>query len=229
MNIEKRIGRTIGVLLLLQMTAAFVVSSVLLGPVFTTPPGYMANAAASSLQMSLAVQLGLAAGAVSIAIAIAALPVFRRLSEALAMWFIALATVGMALSAVENMTIMSLLSLSKAYVTTGADNAVLFEALRGVVGSARNWAHYISLSVSGAMLLVMHGTLFRYSLVPRALAGLGLLATLLQMVAVTMPLFGQRVVFLMLMPLALSHLLLALWLIVKGLAAQPSAAPGART
>lgn len=217
MDIEKRIGRTIGVLLLLQMTAAFLVNAVLLGPVFTTPPGYLANAAASSLQMSLAVLIGLAAGALSLAVAIAALPVFRKRSEALAMWFIALAAVGLALSAVENMTVMSLLSLSKAYAMSGADDAVLFDALRGVVGAARNWAHYINLTVSGGMLLVMYGTLLRFALVPRSLAGFGVAATLLQLVAVTMPLFGQPSAFLLLMPLAVSHLLLALWLIVKGL------------
>ncbi|MEX1994208.1 MAG: DUF4386 domain-containing protein [Steroidobacteraceae bacterium] len=229
MSAEKRIGRTLGVLLLAQMTAAFVVNSLLLGPVITTPPGYMANAAASSLQVSLSVVLGLATGAMSLGMAIVAMPVFRQYSQAIATWFVALSAVGLALTAVENMTVMSMLSLSKAYATAGADNAALFEVLRGVVGSARNWAHYINLTISGGMLLVLYGALFRFALVPRVLAGFGLAAVLLQLVAVTLPLFGQKIVFLLLMPLALAHLLLALWLIVKGLATQSPATPGAMT
>jgi len=31
--------------------------------------------------------------------------------------------------------------------------------MRVVVGSARNWAHYINLTVSGGMLLMMYGVL----------------------------------------------------------------------
>lgn len=43
------------------------------------------------------------------------------------------------------------------------------------------------------MLLVLYGVLYRFALVPRVLAGFGLAAVLLQIVTVTMPLFGQRI------------------------------------
>lgn len=63
-----------------------------------------------------------------------------------------------------------------------------------VVGSARNWAHYINLTVSGGMLLMIYGVLCRFAL---------------------------------LMPLALSHLALSVWLMVKGFAERPAPAlPG---
>jgi hypothetical protein len=66
---------------------------------------------------------------------------------------------------------------------------------------------------------VFYGVLFRFSLVPRALAAFGLAAVLLQITAVAMPLFGHAIVFPMLMPLGLVQLVLALWLIAKGLPA----------
>ena len=223
METAKGAGRVVGLMLLVQIVVAFLVNQFLLGPVFA-PPGFLVNAAADPMQIRLAVLIGLGTGALTAAIAIAALPVFRQHSRTMTLWFLVLAVVNFALTAVENMAVMSLLSLSQAYAKAPAADAALFDALRVVVGSARNWAHYINLTVSGGMLLVMYGVLCRFALVPRALAAFGLGAVLLQLAAVTMPLFGQRVVFLLLLPLALSHLTLAVWLMVKGFAERPATA-----
>ncbi|MBA3562917.1 MAG: DUF4386 domain-containing protein [Gammaproteobacteria bacterium] len=216
MGTAKGAGRTIGVLLLVQIAAAVLVNLVLIGPVITVPPGFLVNAAASSLQVSLAVLVGLAAGALSVGIAIAAMPVFRQYSHAMALWLLVLAAVSFALTAVENTTVLSMLSLSQTYATANAAAGELFQTLRVVVASARNWAHYINLIFSGAMFSVFYAVLYRFALIPRALAAFGLAAVMLQLTAVTMPLFGRPVVFLMLLPLGLSHLALALWLIVRG-------------
>ncbi|TMH11029.1 MAG: DUF4386 family protein [Betaproteobacteria bacterium] len=77
-------------------------------------------------------------------------------------------------------------------------------------------AHYVGLLVAGSMLFVFYAALYRFALIPRALAAFGLVAVVLQLAAVAMPLFGQGIVFLLLAPLGVSQLLLALWLIVKG-------------
>jgi len=51
---------------------------------------------------------------------------------------------------------------------------------------------------------------------------------LLQIAAVTMPLFGHPIVFLMLLPLGLSHLALSAWLVAKGFAERGQTASPAR-
>jgi hypothetical protein len=111
---------------------------------------------------------------------------------------------------------MSMLSLSEAYHKAGPADRGNFEALRVVVASARNWAHYVGLIVAGATIFMLYAVLYRFALVSRPLAAFGLLASTLQVVAVAMPLFGHGIVFLMLAPLGVSQLLLALWLIAKG-------------
>jgi hypothetical protein len=63
---------------------------------------------------------------------------------------------------------------------------------------------------------VLYAVLYRFALVPRALAAFGLLAVLFQLTAVAMPLFGYGVLFLLLAPLGVSQLMLACWLIVRG-------------
>ena len=224
---HRRTGRTIGALLLVQIVVAPLVNFVLLGPVFAAP-GFLENAAGHWLQVSLGALLGLAMGAISLGIAIAAFPVFRRLNRTLALWFLALAAVSISLTAVESTTVMSLLSLSQAYAKADSADGELFQGLRVVVASARNWAHYIGLIVAGSMVFVMYAVLCRFTLVPRALAAFGMAAALLQIVAVTMPLFGHRIVFLMLLPLGLSHLALAAWLVAKGFAERGQTASPAR-
>jgi hypothetical protein len=216
MSAALRTGRIIGVLILAQMIGAYLVNFGLLGPVFD-PPGYLVNAAGHAARVGLSVILGIATGMVSAGIAITAYAAFRQHSHAMALWFVALSVVGLALTVVENSNVMSLLSLSEAYAQAGVADRDLFGALRGVVAATRNWAHYTALLVAGCTLLVFYGVLFRFALVPRALSAFGLTAVVLQIIAVAMPLFGQGIVFLMLAPLGISQLALALWLIAKGL------------
>jgi hypothetical protein len=208
-------GRIIGVLIVAQMLGSVLVNFVLTAPLFGAP-GFLVNAAVHSLQISLSVLLGLALGALSVGIAITAFPVFRQYSQAMALWFVALAVVSLSVTAVENISVMSMLSLSEAYAKASGAEGDLFQALRVVVAPARNWAHYIGLIVAGSTLLVLYAVLYRFALVPRALAAFGLAAVMLQLTAVAMPLFGHSVVFLMLAPLGVSQLVLALWLITKG-------------
>lgn len=227
MQTAKSIGRTMGVLVLAQSVAGAVMNFALMGPVVAAP-GFLVNAAAHPLHVSLAVLLGLAAGALSVGIAIAAWPVFRRHSPAMALWFLALAVVGFSLAAFESISNLSLLSLSQAYASADAADADLFQGLRGVVASARNGAHYIGMIVAGSMVFVLYSVLYRFALVPRALAAFGLVAAMLQLAAVTMPVFGHRAVLLMIAPLGLSHLALTVWLMAKGFTERRPLAPTAR-
>jgi hypothetical protein len=217
----KRAGRAIGVMFLAQMTAAFVVNFVWLAKVFATP-GFLVNAAAHPSLMGLSALLGIAAGSLSVAVAITAFPVFRQHNQTWALWFFALAVAGFSAAVVENVNLMSLLSLSEAYAKASEVDRQLFQPLRGVVASARNWAHFLGLIVSGSSLLVFYSALYRFALVPRVLAACGVIAVLFQLTSVGMPLFGHEVVFPMLAPLGICQLLLSFWLIVKGLAAGPA-------
>jgi hypothetical protein len=205
-----------GVLILAQMAMGILVNFVLTAPLFGSP-GFLAGAAAHAPQIALSVILGLATGAITLGIAITAFPHFQKRSQALALGFVALAVVGFAAAVVEQTRVMSMLSLSEAYTQAGAPEGELFQALRGVVASARNWAHFVGLIIAGFGIFVLHATLYRFALVPRALAAFGMFAAILQMVAVAMPLFGGSVNFALLAPLGVCQLLLVLWLIVRGL------------
>ena len=219
MRTPKSVGRIIyGVLLLLQFIGGLLVNFVFMEPVFAAP-GFLSNAAGHSLLISVSVLLGLADRPhLARHRAITGYQVFRQYSQVMALWFLSLAVAGFTLNAVENINLMSMLTLSQAYAKAAAADHDLFQALRGVVASARNWAHYIGLIGGGSSLLVFYSLLFRFALVPRLLAACGIGAVALQMIAVAMPLFGQSILFQMLAPLAIVQLIATVWLLTKGLA-----------
>jgi len=224
MGSYKNVGTIVGALLLTMLVAGPIENFVLMGPVVAAP-GFLVNAAAHATSVSLAVMLSFGLCLASIAIAAVSYPLFRLQAPMLALWFFALTLAGVATSLIENMTMMSMLSLSQSFVAANGASPELYEGLRGMVGKARNWAHYTNLLVSGATILVLFGLLFRARLVPRLLAGFGMVGALLQLYSVGRPFFGAEVLFPLLMPLGLAYLATSVWLLWKGFAEPPSSAP----
>lgn len=217
MTTATNVGRIAGAVLIAQMTAGFVTNFVLLESAMG-PPGFLVNAASHATQVGAAALLGIAAGAGSLAIAITVLPVLRKYSERMALTFVALSTIALALSVVENAKVMSLLSLSQAYAASNGADPASFAGLRGVVAAARNWAHFSQLIVGGSTFVALFAALYRFALIPRVLAGFAVAGAALQMVTVARPFFGAQVIFPLLAPAGIAFLLAAVWLLVKGLA-----------
>jgi hypothetical protein len=215
-----RAGRIIGVLIMLQMIGGGLVNSVLEAPLFGAP-GFLASAAPHSQQIGLAALLGLLTEALWVGVAVTAFPILWQRARALALWFVALAAVTLAVAVVENSAVMSMVSLSEAYTKASAVDRGQFQSVRVAVAAARNWAHYMGRIFDGVTICLFYTALYRFVLIPRVLAGFGLIAVMLMLTSVGMPLFGHDVVFPMLAPLGLSQLMLALWLITKGLRDQP--------
>ncbi|MEX1993231.1 MAG: DUF4386 domain-containing protein [Steroidobacteraceae bacterium] len=214
MRSAKNVGRIVGILLSAQIVVAFLAQFVLLARV-SAPPGFLANAAGSVLQVRVSVLLWFVASALTLAVAITALPVFRQYSERMALLYLALSVLGLSTSSVDNVTVLNMLALSQEYAKAGAANELL-QALGEMARSSRYAAHYVNLLVGGITAFVFVSILFRFALVPRALAAFGLVAFPVQIAAVAMPLLGYRYQAVMLIPAALSLLMLVLWLIAKG-------------
>jgi hypothetical protein len=214
MKSAKSVGRIIGVLLFVQL-AGLSVPFILLMP--ATASGFLENAAGISFQIKVAVFHLFVNGAVTIGIAIAAFPVLREYSVRVALWFVAVSVIWFSMQAVDNAHILSMLSLSQQYAEGGASNAELFQTLGVVVRSTRRWVHYTELLVIDAWVFVLYSILYRFRLVPRVLAAFGLITVIIHTTGITLPMFlSYPGVPLMGFSLALSHVALALWLLVKG-------------
>jgi len=139
----------------------------------------------------------------------------------MALWFVALTVVSLAVAVAENIGVMSMVSLSEAYAKASVVEREQLRTIQVVVASARNWPHYMSRIFGGSATFVFYAVVYRFALIPRSIAGFGLIAALLMVTAVAMPLFGHDVVLPMLAPLGLSQLILAVWLMTKGFRVQP--------
>lgn len=217
MDSSRFASRWLAALLVTQLVVGPIANFALLGDAFDGAGGFLVNAAPNARSLGLAALLSIGLAVVSAAIAVVLWPVVRPHSERLALWLAILAAAGIALAGIENAHLMSLVSLSQAYVAAAPPDEALYQALRGVVGSHRNWAHVIQLLAAGGLLFATYGVLYRLRLVPRLLAGFGMLAAASQMIAVAKPLFGGWVIFPMLAPLGIANLALIAWLLWKGL------------
>ena len=174
------------------------------------------NATAVGTQLGFSVLLALAGSVVALAVATLAQPVLRPHSPAVALLFLSLTIIGISLSCVEQVGILAMRAFSEAHATGDAEVQALLSSM-SVAGSAlRNGVHYVSLMVSGATLGVWYYCLLRFSLLPWPLAALGLIAVCLQLFAISQPILGGVVPFILLAPLALAQLLQAGWLLAFG-------------
>jgi hypothetical protein len=218
MTSNRRAGRIIGLLSLVKTPIAPVVNFALLGPALAGPAGFLSTAAAHSTQITAAVLLMLVMGGISLAVAITAWPVFRRYSEAMALWLMAITIIGVAGVLVEGFALQSMLGLSQGFVKAGAADAGRFQALGAWATSTRNSAHFTNFVISGAGSLVFYAALFRFALVPRVISALGLVASVLLAAGGLIPLLGYPVQMLLFVPIGLVGLALMVWLLAKGFA-----------
>jgi hypothetical protein len=73
----KSVGRITGILLLVHLAGGLMLPYILIQPVMTAP-GFLENAAANAVRIRAAVLLLFMSGAITVAVALTALPVFRR-------------------------------------------------------------------------------------------------------------------------------------------------------
>ena len=211
----KKIGRIVGFLFLAQMLLAIPVYTEVgwLHPIIA--PGFLENAAGSALQIRIALLLVFVLGSLTLAIAIIALPLFRQYSTRMSVLFLALGIIGLAMQAMEGHASRTMLSLSIEYAKANAPKEIL-EAFAPIATATWRSTHFTNLTLGHVKVFVLYLILFRFALVPRPLAAVGVAATMLSTTAAAMPLLGQRFSYLLVMPTALVQLALIVLLLVRG-------------
>src|SRR4051812_35876642 len=100
MRSPKTSGRVIGILFLLHLITGLMTPYMLLQSL-ASAKSVAASGSVNPVQVRVAVMLLFVGGALTIGIAISALPAFREYTGALAIWLIALATANFALQCIE--------------------------------------------------------------------------------------------------------------------------------
>lgn len=218
MNSAKTTGRTVGLLLLLHLLTGLMVPYILLQQL-TRPRTFAESSPANPFQVRLAVMMLFVGGALTIVIAIKGMPVFRKSSYALALWLFGLAIANFALQGGEIAGYMALFTFSQTFASAHLADLGMYELVGATVRSAWKWIHYTHLLIMVGWLFSLGLMLWRSALVPRFLAILLLITSVLQITGITLPQFlayrGPNLM-LMGMPLGFVYLALSIWLMVKG-------------
>ena len=216
MKSAKKAGRTIGVLLLLQLAAGLTFPFILMRPLVAGAPSFLTAAAENAAQIRVGVFLAFVGSALTIGLGIKAFPVFRRYSGTLALWFLVVCVISGVLDAVHGATALAMLSLSREFGGATADLDRYYAVGAGAAALRRS-AHIVQLIGIGAWISIFYAACLRFALVPRALAVLGLVGIALQFSGVTLMMFlGSGVIGALAVPMLPIQITTAVWLIIKG-------------
>ncbi len=218
MKSNKKTARIIGVLLLLQFIIGVLIHQFLLGPIIFVSE-FLTNVAANSTQVIIAVLIGLIGSAISVGIAVILLPIFRKYSPGLALWYLGFSIIGFTISVVDNLSALSVLSLSQEYVKSGAANTDYFQIFGDVLYATRWWTHYLDMLVAFFALPVFYYILFMSKLIPRFISAWGGIAVVLMLTGIMLTIFDKAThgtEMILLLPLGLNRLFLSAWLMIKG-------------
>jgi hypothetical protein len=209
----ERTSRVLGVLLLVQL-AGLIVPFVLLLPLGRD---FLTTAAPAAGPIRAAVVLLFANGGLTIGLSLVAASHLRGSGDTGPAWLVAAGVIMGVTQAVDNAHVLAMLAVSQRFVeTAGPDDALRIagDAIR-VVRQATHTVAILAIDVWIASLYVL---LHRRRAVPRPLTAFGLITVGLHVVGIPLrSVLGYPPLGTMGMPMALGHLALAAWLLVRGM------------
>jgi hypothetical protein len=212
---NRRTAIIVGVLFIIG-TVAGVLSALFTGPILDDPD-YLTKVTSNQNQIITGALLVLIMGFGLAMIPVMMFPIFRKYNEALALGAIVFRGV---LEAVTYIAIviswLLLLTLSREYIKAGAPDASSFQILGTLLLEADDWIAQILAIVFSIGALAIYYLFYQSKLIPRWLSIWGLIGAILYLAAPLLAMFGFVSEILM-APLALQEMVLAVWLIVKGL------------
>ena len=212
---SRRTAIIVGVLFIIG-TVAGVLSALFTGPILDDPD-YLVKVASNQNQIILGALLVLIMGFALAMIPVMMFPIFRKYNEVLALGAIVFRGV---LETVTYIAIviswLFLITLSREYLKAGAPDASYFQVLGTLLLKADDWIAQILAIVFSIGALAIYFLFYQSKLIPRWLSIWGLIGAILYLAAPLLAMFGI-VSDILMAPLALQEMVLAIWLIVKGL------------
>jgi hypothetical protein len=214
MNSNQKTGRITGALLLFVFISGIIIFQFLQGPVLFSD-NFLTSASENSNQIIGSLVLGIFNGIASVIIATILLPIFKKYSIRLAYLYFAFCIINFITIMIDNVSVISMLELSKEYVENGSNNSS--NILETLVYKKHFWTHYFYLLISCFPVFVLYYTFYLSKLIPRIISIFGIIAVILMFIEELFSIFGHSISMNMLLPMGLIQLTLPLWLILKGL------------
>jgi hypothetical protein len=232
MNYYRKTAMIVGVLYIIG-TVAGVLSVVLTRAILDTPD-YLVRISANANQVIIGALLVLIMGLALAMVPVMMFPISRKHNEVLALGYVvfrgALETVGYIATVIS---LLFLVTLSRAYVQAGAPDPSNFQALGALLLDSKviSSTHTI-VFILGA--LMFYYLLYQSKLIPRWISGWGLISAIPYFAAGLLEMFAfvghmSTIDTVLRVPLGVQEMVLAVWLIVKGFNPSAIASGAAKT
>jgi hypothetical protein len=178
-------------------------------------PDFLAGIGSQKTTLALGAFLMIATTAVDIGKAVFFFPVLERHGKRTAVAYLATMVFEMAMMTVGVLALLMLIPLADEADQLGHDAA---QALGSLAVDANETAYQIGQLSLAFGCLFLCALLFRTGLVPKWLAGWGLIGYLLHMAGAAAEIFGAPISLVLLIPGGIFEVTLAIWLLIKGFA-----------
>ena len=222
MNSSRKTAIIVGVLYIVA-TVAGVLSVVSLGSLLDGPD-VLINVAANENQVIMVALLELVMAITVAGIAFMIYPILKKNSEVkegLARWYVGTRITEGGIFLVAILSLLSILALSREFVSSGAPDATYFYTITNVLLVVSDYAWMLGYTVFCLGALMLYYLLYQSKLIPRWLSVWGLIGAPLMLAAGLLPLLinedpNSMLSMALNFPIALQEMVFAVWLIVKG-------------
>ncbi len=228
----RRHAAVVGVLYILATVAALLALP-LYAPLLSGPE-YLVTGAAASSQVLLGAVMELILVGAAVGTAVGLFPFVRKANESLALGYLVFRVLEAVVIAVGVVAVLSLLTLSQEFAAAAAPDPAAYHVAGSLLLAVKAWTFLLGPNLLlGLNTLLYSYLLSRTSLVPRPLATLGMIASVLILIQGPLQMFGvfqplSTPVVLLSLPVAAFEMILAGWLIVKGFGPSAAASEPAR-
>jgi uncharacterized protein DUF4386 len=227
MNTDRKIATIAGTLFIVA-TGGSLLGTSFTGPLLDTPD-YLKRMSSNGNQVIIGALLSFIAAATSSGIAMSLYPALKKYNEGLALAAVGFRLIEGVFYIVGDICLLSLFAVSQEFVNAGGQDASTFQTIGHLLLTTRDLAGFVFAVIAFCLGALMYYYVFyRSKLVPQWLSVWGLIAVMLLLSAVLLTLFDGEPfsisgnLILLALPIALQEMVLAIWLIVKGI--DPSAA-----
>lgn len=184
-------------------------------------PDYLVQISANARQVTSGAFFQFLMMVAYVGMAVALYPILKSHNQSLALGYVGFRLVAAAFIVIGVILLLLLLTLSQEFVKAGAPGSSHFQTIGEILRTGRDLVNHVGmtlvLSMGGILFYLL---LYQTELVPRWLAGWGLVGTAVTIVASFLFMFrvvGLTTSVYMALPLALQEIAFAVWLIAKGI------------
>lgn len=220
MNASKKIARTTGILFIIA-TAAGAAGAAALAPILTDA-NYLINASTYENNLIAGVVFTLIMALAAVCIPITMYPILKKQNRSLAIGYVGARFLEAMFYFTQATLFLTLLTLSREFIAAGTPDNSIYQTLGVLITAAGDWSGHVimDLAVFSVGAVIFNLMLFKSRLVPRIVSGFGIIGAIMYFTAALLILFGREplstIQIVLSIPLAISELVLALWLIIKG-------------